>query len=84
MNIPTTAHNPEGEAVVNDSPVGCQSRRTDRSIFSAEKMQDRWFKSFSRNQSKTLENTEFSRVFHLPKGLELFEKIASRTDIGQT
>ena len=36
---------------MNDSPVGCQSRRTDRSIFSAEKMQDRWFKSFSRNQT---------------------------------
>ena len=52
---------------MNDSPVGCQSRRTDRSIFSAEKMQDRWFKSFSRNQPKTLENTAFSRVFHLFK-----------------
>ncbi len=44
------ANNTEGEAVVNDSPVDCQSRRTDRSIFSAEKIQDRWFKSFSRNQ----------------------------------
>ena len=37
----TTPHNPEGEAVVNDSPVGCQSRRTNRSIFTAVKMQDR-------------------------------------------
>ena len=44
------ANNPEGEAVVNDSPVDCQSRRTDRSIFSAEKIQDRWFKSCLRNQ----------------------------------
>ena len=35
------ANDPEGEAVVNDSPGDCQSRRTDRSIFSAEKMQDR-------------------------------------------
>lgn len=35
------ANNPKGEAVVNDSPVDCQSRRTDRNIFSAEKMQDR-------------------------------------------
>ncbi|MBQ9551179.1 MAG: hypothetical protein IJU96_00290, partial [Clostridia bacterium] len=26
---------------MNDSPGDCQSRRTDRSIFSAEKMQDR-------------------------------------------
>ena len=40
---------------MNDSPVGCQSRRTDRSIFSAEKMQDRWFKSFSRNQTNPQE-----------------------------
>ena len=38
------ANNPEGEVVVNDSPVDCQSHRTDRSIFSAEKIQDRWFK----------------------------------------
>ena len=44
------ANNPEGEVVVNDSPVDCQSHRTDRSIFSAEKIQDRWFKSFLRNQ----------------------------------
>ena len=36
-----SANNTEGEAVVNDSPVDCQSRRADRSIFSAEKMQDR-------------------------------------------
>ncbi len=41
------ANNTEGEAVVNDSPVDCQSRRTDRSIFSAEKIQDRRFKSTS-------------------------------------
>ncbi len=34
------AHNLEGEAVVNDVPVARQSRRADRSIFSAEKMQD--------------------------------------------
>jgi len=33
--------NTEGETVVNDSPVDCQSRRTDRSIFVATKMQDR-------------------------------------------
>ena len=37
-------HNPKGEVVVNDSTVYCQSHRTDRSIFSAEKIQDRWFK----------------------------------------
>ena len=36
-----SVNNTEGEAVVNDSPVDCQSRRADRSIFSAEKMQDR-------------------------------------------
>ena len=30
--------------VVNDSPVDCQSHRADRSIFSAEKIQDRRFK----------------------------------------
>ena len=35
------ANNSKGEAVVNDSPADCQSRRADRSIFSAEKMQDR-------------------------------------------
>ena len=35
------ANNPKGETVVNDSPADCQSRRADRSIFSAEKMQDR-------------------------------------------
>ena len=29
---------------MNDSPVDCQSHRADRSIFSAEKIQDRWFK----------------------------------------
>ena len=34
---------------MNDSPVDCQSRRTDRSIFTAVKMQDRGFKSLSRN-----------------------------------
>ena len=33
--------NPEGEAVVNDDLNGRQSRRTDRSIFTAVKMQDR-------------------------------------------
>ena len=32
--------NPEGEAVVNDDLNGRQSRRTDRSIFTAVKMQD--------------------------------------------
>ena len=69
MNTLTTAHNPEGEAVVNDSPVGCQSRRTDRSIFSAEKMQDRWFKSFSRNQTNPQEwlNTAVFGDFLLPE-----------------
>ena len=35
------ANNSKGEAVVNDSPADCQSRRADRSIFSAEKIQDR-------------------------------------------
>ena len=35
------ANNSKGEAVVNDSPADCQSRRADRSIFSAEEMQDR-------------------------------------------
>ena len=45
---------PEGEAEVNDSPVDCQSRRTDRSIFSAEKIQERRFKSCPRNQKKTI------------------------------
>ena len=35
------ANNPKGETVVNDSPADCQSRRADRNIFSAEKMQDR-------------------------------------------
>ena len=44
------ANNSKGEAEVNDSPADCQSRRADRSIFSAEKMQDRWFKSSPRNQ----------------------------------
>ena len=29
---------------MNDSPADCQSHRADRSIFSAEKIQDRWFK----------------------------------------
>lgn len=29
---------------MNDSTVYCQSHRADRSIFSAEKIQDRWFK----------------------------------------
>ena len=38
------ANNSKGEVVVNDSPVDCQSHRADRSIFSAEKIQDRWFK----------------------------------------
>ena len=38
------ANNSKGEVVVNDSTVYCQSHRADRSIFSAEKIQDRWFK----------------------------------------
>ena len=38
------ANKTKGEVVVNDSPVDCQSHRADRSIFSAEKIQDRWFK----------------------------------------
>ena len=38
------ANNPKGEVVVNDSTVYCQSHRADRSIFSAEKIQDRRFK----------------------------------------
>ena len=37
------ANKSKGEVVVNDSPVDCQSRRADRSIFSAEKIQDRWW-----------------------------------------
>ncbi len=41
--------NPEGEAAVNDSPADCQSRRTDRRIFTAVKMQDRRFKSYPRD-----------------------------------
>ena len=41
---PDRANNSKGEVVVNDSPVDCQSHRADRSIFSAEKIQDRWFK----------------------------------------
>ena len=45
---------PEGEAVVNDSPGDCQSRRADRSIFSAEKMQDRRFKSLYHNEDISL------------------------------
>ena len=40
---PDRANNSKGEVVVNDSTVYCQSHRTDRSIFSAEKIQDRWF-----------------------------------------
>ena len=42
---PDRANNSKGEVVVNDSTVYCQSHRADRSIFSAEKIQDRWFKS---------------------------------------
>ena len=53
------ANNPEGEVVVNDSPVDCQSHRTDRSIFSAEKIQDRWFKSFLRNLTKDTQESVF-------------------------
>ena len=41
---PDRANNSKGEVVVNDSTVYCQSHRADRSIFSAEKIQDRWFK----------------------------------------
>ena len=35
------ANDPEGEAEVNDTPMDCQSRRTERSILPAERMQER-------------------------------------------
>ncbi len=45
---------------MNDSPVDCQSRRTDRSIYSAEEMQECWFKSGSRNQEEGHRQVSFA------------------------
>ena len=65
------ANNSKGEVVVNDSPVDCQSHRADRSIFSAEKIQDRWFKSASRNQ----------KDFAVKQGLFLFDNLFNKVAI---
>ena len=59
---PDRANKSKGEVVVNDSPADCQSHRADRSIFSAEKIQDRWFKSFLRNQ-KISDTRRVSEIF---------------------
>ena len=54
------ANNSEGEAGVNDTPGACQSRRTDRSIFSAEKMQERVVQVAPSGQPfKSLETASF-------------------------
>ena len=58
---------------MNDSPVDCQSHRTDRSIFSAEKIQDRRFESCLRNQKTT--------VF-LPKAV-VFLTFSPKNNMGQ-
>ena len=70
------ANNTEGEAVVNDSPADCQSRRADRSIFSAEKIQDRWFKSFSRNQKRKQSPLRWLFSFFIMK--ERFQSIDTK------
>ena len=57
---PDRANNSKGEVVVNDSPVDCQSHRADRSIFSAEKIQDRWPGSSPRNQNERHPNGRLS------------------------
>ena len=70
------ANDPKGEAVVNDSPGDCQSRRTDRRIFSAEKMQDRVVQipppqprcPYNLDaRTKTPETMRFLGVFHAKK-----------------
>ena len=70
------ANNPTGEVAVNDSPVDCQSHRTDRSIFSAEKIQDRWLLSFLLRSYTGNDSIYFWRIVNYNKNrLRSIEKL---------